>query len=97
MVRTCLPIIRSNKDHLARHSEGNKTKGKTKEAVGRKHQKVDKTGLSRIPGGYGRRTEMDASGCETIGCSPSYYPPGQGTDINREDSRSRRKETAVFH
>ena len=34
VVRTCLPIIRPGKDHLGRHCEGSKKKGKTKEAVG---------------------------------------------------------------
>ena len=41
VVWTCLPFIRSGRNHLARHSErGNKTR-QTEEEVGRQHQGMD--------------------------------------------------------
>ena len=50
-----------------RHCEGAKKKGKTKEAVGRQRQRVDRTGLSRDAEGCGRQTKMEAGGCKIIG------------------------------
>ena len=69
MVRTCLPIIRPCKNHLARHCEGSKKKGKTKEVAGRQCQRVDRTGLDcpESRRAMEDRQEIEAAGCEIIG------------------------------
>ena len=46
MVWSCLPFIRSGQNHLARHSEREKTTRQTKEAVGR-HQGMDRPGVAK--------------------------------------------------
>ena len=42
MVWTCLPVIRSGQNHLARHSERGKKTRQTEEEVERQHQGKDK-------------------------------------------------------
>ena len=80
VVRTCLPIIRPGKDHLARHCGGSLNEGKTKEVVLRQRQRVDTTGLSRDTEGCGRQTETEAAGCLRDRRWCPYDPTGQGTD-----------------
>ena len=45
VVWTCLPFIRSGRNHLARHSEKGKKTRQTEEEVGRQHQGME-TGLT---------------------------------------------------
>ena len=47
MVFSCLPFIRSVKNHLARHSEREKKTRKTEEEVGRQHQGMDRPGVRK--------------------------------------------------
>ena len=41
VIWSCLPFIRSGRNHLARHSERGKKTRQTEEEVGRKHQGMD--------------------------------------------------------
>ena len=45
---TCLPLIRSGQNHLARHSEEGKKTRHTEEKVGRQHQGMDKPGVRQV-------------------------------------------------
>ena len=45
VVWSCLPFIRSGKNHLARHSERGKKTRQTEEEVGRQHQGKDRPGV----------------------------------------------------
>ena len=48
MVWTCLLIIRSGPNHLARHSEWGKKTRQTEEEVGRQHQRIDRSGVQQV-------------------------------------------------
>ena len=52
-------------------TEGSKKTRKTKEVVGRQRQRVGMIRLSGVTEGCGRRTEMEAAGCEIIGGAPT--------------------------
>ena len=55
VVWSCLPVIRSSQNHLARHSErGKKTRQREKE-VGRQHQGIDRPGVCQVPEGSGEQ------------------------------------------
>ena len=74
LVWTCLLIIICpGKDHLARHCEGSKTKGKTQDSGGKTTscQGEDRTGLSRVTEDCGRQTETEAAGYEIISGAPT--------------------------
>ena len=53
LVRSCLPLIRCGKNHLARHSERGKKTRQTEEEVGRQHQGMDRPGVRQVPEGSG--------------------------------------------
>ena len=55
VVWSCLPFIRSGKNHLVRHSERGKKTRKTVEEVGRRHQGMDRPGVGQIPEDNGER------------------------------------------
>ena len=55
VVWSCLPFIRSGKNHLARHSERGKKTRQTEEEVGRQHQGMDKLGVQQVPEGSGEQ------------------------------------------
>ena len=46
---SCLPFIRPDQNHLARHSERGKKTRQTKEEVGRQHQGMDRPGVRFVP------------------------------------------------
>ena len=46
---TSLPFIKSDKNHLARHSERGKKTRQTEEEVGRQHQEMDRPGVHQVP------------------------------------------------
>ena len=71
VVWTCLPFIKSGKNHLARHSERGKKTSQTEEAVGRQHQGMDRPGLCRVPGGSEELRKMEETGCEATRGSPT--------------------------
>ena len=51
VIWTCLPLIRSDQNHIARHSERVKRTRQTEEEVGRQHQGMDRPGVRQVPGG----------------------------------------------
>ena len=71
VVRTCLPFIRSGRNHLARHSEKGKKTRQTEEEVGRQHQGMDRSGVRHVPEGSGEQGKMEETGCEIIYGAPT--------------------------
>ena len=55
VVWTCLPFIRSCRNHLARHSERRKRRRPTEEEMGRQHQGMDRPGVHQAPEGGGEQ------------------------------------------
>ena len=51
VVWTCLPFIKPGQNHLAKHSEMEKTTRQTEEEVGRQHREIDRSGCSASPRG----------------------------------------------
>ena len=49
VVWSCLPLIRSGQNHIARHSERGKTTSQTEEEVGKQHQGMDRPGVLQFP------------------------------------------------
>ena len=49
MVWSCLPFIRSDLNHLARHSERWKKTRQTEEELGRQYQGMDRHGVRQVP------------------------------------------------
>ena len=66
VVWSCLPFIRSDQNHLARHSERGKKTRQTEEEVGRQHQGMDRPGVRQVPEGGGEQGKMEETGCEII-------------------------------
>ena len=66
VVWSCLPLIRSVQNHLARHSERGK-----KEEVGRQHQGIDRPGVRQVPEGSGEQGKMEKTGCKIICGAPT--------------------------
>ena len=71
MVWSCLPLIRSGQNHLARHSERGKKTRQTEEEVGRQHQGMDRPGVWQVPEGSGEQGKMEKTGCEIICGAPT--------------------------
>ena len=69
-VWTCLPFIRTGKNHLARHSERGKKTRETEEEVERQHQRTDRPGVHQALEGSGEQTKMEETGCEIICGAP---------------------------
>ena len=68
VVWSCLPLIRSGQNHLARHSERGKKTRQTKEEVGRQHhQGMDRTGVRQVQEGSGEQGNMEETGCIICG------------------------------
>ena len=59
VVRTCLPLIRSVKNHLARHSERGKKTRQTEEEGVKQHQGMDRSGVRQVPEGSGEQRKME--------------------------------------
>ena len=57
VVWSCLPIIMSSQNHLARHSEREKKTRQTEEEVGRQHQGLDRPGARQSPRGQWKQGE----------------------------------------
>ena len=71
MVWSCFPFIRSGQNHLARHSESGKKIRRTKEEVGRQHQRMDRSGVRQVPEGSGEQRKMKKTGCKIICGAPT--------------------------
>ena len=70
VVWTCLPLIRSGQNHLARHNERGKKTRQTEGEVGRQHQGMDRPRVRQVPEGSGEQGKMEETGCE-ITCGAS--------------------------
>ena len=66
VVWTCLPLIRSGQNNLARHSERGKKTKQTEEEVRRQHQGIDRPGVCQIPQGSRELRKIEETGCEVI-------------------------------
>ena len=66
VVWSCLPFIRSGKNHLARNSERGKKTRQTEEVVGRRRHGMDRPGDRQVIEGSGVRWRMEKTGCEII-------------------------------
>ena len=71
LVWSCLTLIRSGQNHLARHSERAKKTRQTEEEVGRQHQRMDRPGVRQVPEGSGEQGKMEEAGCEIICGAPT--------------------------
>ena len=65
------PFIRSNQNHLARHSERGQKTRRTKEEVGRQHQGMDRPGVRQVPEGSGEQGKMEKTGCKIVCGAPT--------------------------
>ena len=70
-VWSCLPFIRSDQNHLARHNERGKKTRQTGEEVGRQHQGMDRPGVRQVPEGSGEHGKMEKTGCKIICGAPT--------------------------
>ena len=59
MVWTCLSLIRSDQNHLTRHSKRGKKTRQTEEAVERQYQGMDRPGVFQAPEGSREQRRMD--------------------------------------
>ena len=71
MGRSSDPFVRSGQNHLARHSERGKKTRRTKEEVGRQHQRMDRPGVRQVPEGSGEQGKMEKTGCKIICGAPT--------------------------
>ena len=71
VVWSCLPLIRSGQNHLARQSERGKKTRQREEEVGRQHQAMDRPGVRYVPEGSGEQGKMEETGCESICGAPT--------------------------
>ena len=71
MVWSCLPFIRTDQNHLVRHSEREKKTRQTEEEVGRQHQEMDRPGGRLVPEGSEEHGNMEGTGCEIICGAPT--------------------------
>ena len=71
VVWSCFPFIRSDQNHLARHSDRGKKTRQTEEEVGRQHQGMDRSGVRQVPEGSGEEGKMEETGCEIICGAPT--------------------------
>ena len=79
VVWSCLPFIRSGRNHLSKHSERGKKTRRTKEEVGRQHQGMDRPGVQQVPEGSGEQGKMEKTGLwNHLWCSND--PRGWGID-----------------
>ena len=64
------PFVRSDQNHLARHSERGKKTGRTKEEVGRQHQGMHRPGVCEVLAGSGEQEKMEETVCKIICGAP---------------------------
>ena len=62
VVWTCLPLIRSGQNNLARHSERGKKTKQTEEEVRRQHQEMERPGVRQVLEGSGGQRKMEETG-----------------------------------
>ena len=71
VVWSCLPLIRSGQNHLARHSERGKKTRQTEKEVRRQHQGMDRPGVRHVPEGSGEQGKIEKTGCKVISGAPT--------------------------
>ena len=71
VVWSCLPFIKSDQNHLARHSERGKKIRQTEEEVGRQTQGMDRPGVRQVPEGSGEQGKMEKTGWKIICGAPT--------------------------
>ena len=71
VVWSCLPFIRSDQNHLARHSKREKKTRQTEEKVGRQHQGMDRPGVRQVPEGSEEQGKMEETGRKIICGAPT--------------------------
>ena len=71
VVWSCLLLIRSGQNHLAKHSERGKKTRQTEEEVGRQNQGMDRPGVCQVPDGSGQQGKMEETGCKIICGAPT--------------------------
>ena len=71
VVWSCLPVIRSGQNYLARHNERGKKTRQTEEEVGRQPQGMDWPVVRQVPDGSGEQGKMEETGCEIICGAPT--------------------------
>ena len=71
VVWSCFPFIRSGQNHVARHSDREKKTRRTKEEVGRQHQRMDRPGVRQVPEVSGEQGKMENTGCKIICGAPT--------------------------
>ena len=76
VVWSCLPFIRSGKNHLARHSERGKKTRQTEEEVVTQHQGLDRAGIRQVQEGSWEQGKME----ETVKSSVVPQRPSQLRD-----------------
>ena len=76
MVWSCLLLIRSDQNHLARHIERGKKTRQAEEKVGRRHQGMDRPGVRQVPEGSGKKRKV-----EEMVVKSSVVPPSTPTTL----------------
>ena len=71
VVWSCLPFIRSDQNHLARHSKREKKTRQTEEKVGRQHQGMDRPGVRQVRECSGEQQKMEETGRKIICGAPT--------------------------
>ena len=71
VVWSCFLFIRSDQNHLARHSKRGKRTRQTEEEVGIQHQGIDRPGVRQVPEGSGEQGKMEETGCDIICGAPA--------------------------
>ena len=71
VVWSCLPFIRSDQNHLAKHSERGKKTRRTEEEVERQHQGMERPGVRQVPEGIGEQGKMEVTGRGIICGAPT--------------------------
>ena len=66
VVWTCLPLIRSGQNHLARHNKKGKKTRQTEEEVGRPDQGIGRHAVRLVLESSGEQRKVEETGCEVI-------------------------------
>ena len=64
------PVIRSGRNHLARHSERVKKTRQIEEDVEKQHEGMDRPGVRQATQGSGEQGKIEETGCEIICGAP---------------------------
>ena len=83
------PVIRSDQNHLARHSKKGKKTRQTEEEVGRQHQGMDRPGVAKSQRAVKNREKMEETGCEVTCARTTLRVKGKvKVEVSGEMSRA---------